>query len=382
MAAKQLIVEKNSSSTSVKFPLIYDCVWEVFQWLNFDDCMNFAEAYDGHQQIADRIYKRKFNNLTIDCPQTMNRILYHAGPSAKTLKLMLNNLISESDLMKIGETCKELRCLTLNHFDRKKFEKNPFVEVTSELLEELTLAECNIENDQEFFDVFKNLKCLNLSDCIKVADAAIKKCFDNNQHITSFTLCRTFFNLSLLQFLPTLERLMLKYDSRIMNLDSLSKLPSLRHLTLHCSAANVNSMLAALAKINILEQLELINVDIDDSTFRLIKSLEQLQMLAVTTMVDCPFPASDKLPAKLKTLKLGGVHLVKNDIASAVKKLHHLRDINLQDCEVVINDYVLNDFESIADFILDELAEQRDRQLNIAVQTFEDEDEGETTEVN
>lgn len=376
MAAVQLL--KTESTTPATFPLNYDCVFEVFLRLGLDECMSLAEAYDGLQPIADRIFKRKFNKLVFDFEQPIDRILYHAGPTVKSLTLNLNTPFgyTESDLMKIGETCKDVQCLTINGFNNQKIVNDPFVvstttnpfnHISNEHLEMLTLNSCYLANDDNFFEAHKNLKCLNFNRCQTIEAIAIKKCFENNREIKSFTCDSQFiFVAELLQLLPNLERLSLRYISRFMKLNSLSKLQSLRHLTLICWDDNVNRTLSNLAKLNILEELVLIDVTVDENTFPIIKQLERLQLLSVTTH-DSPFPASADLPKNLKALRLGGFHIDEKDMTSTVDQLKHLQDIHLQNCDLTTEYLWVTDFDEMAEFIIKELDTQTHRHLNVAV---------------
>lgn len=368
MAAAQQVLDIETTPTT--FPLNYDCLFELFQWLDFKECMNFAEAYEGLQPVADRIYKRKFNKFTFDFKVPIDRIIYHAGAFLKSLTLILNKFkFEECDLINIRDTCKELQCLTLKGFNRTQVGNNPFGSNATDNLEVLTLDNCSIENDVDFFDNFTGLKCLNLLRCRGIQNVALKKCFQNNQGINSFTTCdMPLLDYSrLLQLLPNLERLSLRYNSRHMKLKSLSKLQSLRHLTLRCFDDDVNDILTDLAKINILEELVLYDIGVDENTFELIKSFEKLQLLVVTTE-NYDFPSSDVLPPKLETLKLGGFYIADNIILPLVQQLKYLEDFHISNCEVVVNDdYVFSDFDSIADLILAKLNGHTDGQLNIMV---------------
>lgn len=370
MAAEQLELESTATTT---FQLNYDCLFEVFERLSLEESMNLAEAYEEMQVVADRIYRRKFNKFTFDFKEPIDRVLYHAGPSIKSLTLILNKFnVKESDLIKIVDTCKELKCLTLNGFNRKTVESNPFGNVMGHL-EMLTLNHCSIAKDAEFFGTSENLKSLNLFRCSDIEKIAMKECFENNRGIKSFTCdSQLIFYPQLLQLIPNVERLSLRYHSKHMKLNSLSKLQSLRHLTLLCWDENVNDILTELAKINILEELVLIDVAVDANTFKLIKSFENLQLLAVTTHnFELP-PTSDALPAKLRTLKLGGFQIVDNNILSLAEQLQHLQDVHLQDCELESNGYLISDFDDMTDLIVEELIEHADRQLNIILTSFLD----------
>lgn len=370
MAANKHVLGKEST-TKTTFPLNYDCLFEVFQWLGLQECMNLAEAYDGLQWIADWFFKRKFNKFTFDFEDPIHRVLYHAGPSMKSLTLILDKFsFTESDLIEIRDTCKQLQCLTLNGFDRKTATNKPFGNAT-DTMKVLTLNNCSIANDVDFFGVTENLKCLNLVRCRDMKNIAVKKCFEKNIGIESFSCDNQFhFFPQLLHLLPNLKKLSLVYHSRHMKLDSLSKLQSLRHLTLHCFDENVNDILTDLRKNNILEELVLNDVAVDGNTFGLIKSFHNLRLLVVTAHnIELPSLA---LPAKLNTLKLGGFHIVDVDISTLVKQLAYLTDLQLDNCGLDRNGYLISDFDSMADLIVEELNEHADRQLNISITSFVD----------
>ena len=367
-------MEMEKLLTATSFPLNYDCTFELLLWLGFDECMNMAETYEGLQPIADRVYKRKFNKLAFDFQQPIDRILYHAGPTAKSLTLTFSTFDNlQTDLDNIVKTCKQLQCLTLNELNVKKLVNHPFAHIATDHLQMLTLNQCSLEEDVHFFDGYTKLKYLNLNKCRKVDIISMKKCFERNQGITSF-VCNVqyFFYPTLLQLLPNLKKLNLRYNSRYMELGVLSKLESLRHLTLVCFLENVNDALVALAKVNRLEELVLIDVVPDDKTFPLIKKLETLQLLAAISD-RCHFPSSSDLPPNLKALKLGGCGIADNAIASTLKHLKHLRAIHLQNCEWERNGVWIGDFDSLADFVVDEvIAEHPHRHLNVELVSFYD----------
>lgn len=318
-----------------RFPLNFDCVYEIFHRLGIDECMNLAEAYDGMQSVADWIFKTKFNKITIDFEKRMDidRILYHIGPFVQSLKLVLFDKFwyTEEDLFKIQETCTELKCLELMGFDGRDVEENPFNGV-SDNLEVLTLFHCYLAEDDDFFNGFTNLKSLNIVGCTGISNIALQKCFQNNQRITSFVCDNQNLNYSeLLQLLPNLEQLGLHYDSRRMDLSVLSILKSpIRSLTLHChnGNVNVNNLVSELAFKKDLEELELNNVFADGNTFEIIKSFRQLQRLAITTR-SCKFTSTNELPHKLKTLKLGGFHISQRQIVSLIEQRKHLENIHI-----------------------------------------------------
>lgn len=366
-AVQQFVQEEN---TTAKFPVNYDCAFEMFERLGFNECMNLAEAYDELQCVADRIYKRKFNKFTFDFTEPIDRILYHAGPSVKSLTLILNKTnVKATDLIKISDTCKQLQRLTLKGFHREIIGNNPFASVIDNL-EVLSLQNCCLADDEDFFGDSKNLKSLNLLGCRGVQNITLKNCFEKNEGITSFT-CDTpqLFYPRLLLLLPKLERVSLRYSSRHMHLNMLSKLQSLRHLTLRCWDENVNDILADLAKTNILEELVLIDVAVDADTFAIIKAFKNLQLLVVTTH-NCEFPSSDALPTSLKTLRLGGFSIADHIISPLVKRLTNLEDFHLSNCELERSGYSITDFDSMADLVLDELNGHNDRQLDMILTSF------------
>lgn len=362
MTAKQCIEEE--------FPLNYYCAFEVFQKLGFDECVNLAEAFKGLQLIADQTYKRKFTKLRLDLdqPSRASRFLYHAGPTAKSLTVIMHEFgYKESILKGISETCKEVENLTLEGFDRKRFANNPIVHFATKPLKMLTLNQCCTDKDQYFFDAFTGLKYFNLFRCRNVALMSIRKCFINNQEIESFTSDSQFFVVpKLLELLPNLERLSVRFHKRLRELNWLS-LSSLRHFTLTCWNENVNVILDDLAQMNILKELVLINIVVDEETFDQIKLLENLQLLVVTTKRG-NFPASDDFPKKLKTLKLGGFNVYWGDMSSLVERLEDLTHICLQDCKLQTTPET--SFDTMFGYIVEELIVHSYRQLNIAVYSF------------
>lgn len=364
-------MEVESVSAVETFPMDYDCAFELFERVGLEECMSLAEAYVELRPIANRMYKRKFNKLSFDFQQPIDRTLRHAGPTAKSLILTLNGAnFKTRDLIKIRRTCKQLRCLTLNGFERKKFRCNPFINFGNRQLEELTLKKCSLANDINFFDGYKELKSFNMFDCYEMHVAAIDRCFKNNPGMNSFTCNDQYFQIpQMLLLLPNLERLSLRYHRRHMALDMLSVLPSLRYLTLLCSDSNANDVLAELGKSNRLEELVLVDVHITERTFTLIKSLQNLKLLAITSSKPCPFPASKDLPTNLTKLKLEGFRIADGNIAPVVGRLPQLGDMLLKGCELPRNDFWVSDFDWMSDLIIEDLTGKHvHRRLNVAVE--------------
>lgn len=364
-------MEVESVSTVDTFPMDYDCAFELFERVGFEECMSLAEAYIELRPIANRMYKRKFNKLAFDFQQPIDRPLRHAGPTAKSLILTLNGAnFKTRDLIKIRRKCKQLRCLTLNGFDMKNFRCNPFINFGNRQLEELTLNKCSLAYDVNFFDGYKELKSFNMFDCNEMHFAAIDSCFKNNPGINSFTCNDQYFQIpQLLMLLPNLERLSLRYHRRYMTLDMLSVLPSLRYLTLICSGSNANDVLAELGKSNRLEELVLVDVHITQLTFPLIKSLQNLKLLAITSSKGCPFPASKDLPTNLTKLKLEGFRIDNGNIAPVVGRLPHLGNMLLKGCELPHDEFWVSDFDWMSDLIIEDLTDRHaHRRLNVAVE--------------
>lgn len=301
----------NNKAMPVKsdtFPLIYDCAVELFKHLDIEECVNLAE-----------------------------------GPTAKSLTLTLHyDNYTMRSLIKIRRACKELRCLTLNGFKRRNFRGNPFINFGNKQLEVLTLSQCSLGNDVFFFDGYKSLHSLNVYHCLDLNFMAMAICFQNNPGMKSFTCNSQYFPYpNMLLLLPNLERLSLLYHSQRMTLDILSKLPSLRYLTLLCSGDNVNDLLAHLEKSNQLEELALADAEINEQTVVLITSLERLKFLSITSSEIRSLSTFRTMPSNLQKIKLGGYRIDNRTIASVVAQLTHLDDILLSDCELLWNDCIL-----------------------------------------
>ncbi|XP_037051353.1 uncharacterized protein LOC119085675 [Bradysia coprophila] len=368
--AKNQMMEVENNSTAETFPLNYDCSYELFKHVGFEECINLAEAYHGLRPVAKWICERRFNKFALDFQKPVNRILSYAGRTATALILTLNKArYTPRDLIKIHRACKQLRCLTLNGFDMEKFQCNPFANFGNGKLEELTLNECSLANEISFFDGYRNLKSFNIFNCEDMNVFAIQRCFKINRLI-SFTCNDQFFQVpQMLTLLPTLERLSLRYNHSHMTLDMLSQLPSLRCLTLLCDHDNINDVLADLGKSNRLEELALVDVDINERTFPLIKSLQNLKLLSITTSTNsCSFPASNDWPTNLKKLKLEGFRIANGNIAPVVEQLINLEDMLLKNCELLRNDFWVSDFDWMADLVIDDLSGKRmHRTLNVAI---------------
>lgn len=357
---------------SIVSSLNYDCLCQVFQRLDIDDCMNLVEAYAELQSVADWMFKTKFHKVTIDfdTPVDIDRFLHHIGPFVQSMQLMLFDKLSYTveDLVKIQKTCKQLKSLQLIGFERgDDDENNPFC-AAADKLEALTLGHCYLANDDDnFFKCFTNLKSLNMVECADISNIAMEKCFQNNQGITSF-VCHThnLIDPKLLQLLPNLERLGLRCNADNADLSCLSKLKSLRSVALHCQNGTVTTALNQLALKIDLEELELSNVCIDGDTFKIIKSFRKLQRLVVTTPNNNNYEfrsSENELPLTLKTFKLEGFHISLRQIEQLVKQREHLENIHLADCILNTN----RSFDSIANSLVRKMNLDTNRTVNLTL---------------
>ncbi len=355
MEGKTIVENEVSTSSSQKFPLNYDCMYELFKRLDgIDECMNLAESCDGLQVVADWIFKTKFNKIAIDFKtcDDIDRLLYHVGPFVRSLELKLfyKFQYTNGDLTKIWETCKELKNFTLIGFEQKKFNEHPLGSACDGYkLESLTLAHCSFTYGEDIFKSITTLKSLNIVNCSGVSNVAMKNCLMNNQEINSF-LCdsQTLKYNELLPLLPNLERVALHHNRSNFDSSLLLKLKSLRSLTLHCNNENVNDVLTDLAKRKDIEELELTNVVINANTFDLVKSLSKLRLLSITTTRKHALTSSIDFPSSLETLKLGGFQLSERRIVSLITNQEKLRNVNLANCAVITK----RGFDSMADVIL------------------------------
>lgn len=367
------LVEVKSGSRVESFPLGDVVAFEIFELLNFTDCMSLAEAFKGLEPVSCRFFKRKFNKLTIESSVGLDRILRHIGSSLKSLSIYLDeDSLTESDVMQIGDECKDLRCLYIYGYDKKKFESNPFANfLNNKKLEELTFSNSCFDSDIDFFNAFHNLKTVNFKKC-NIHTHTVSSCFANNPDICSFTCNDQYFMVPrLLLMLKNLERLSLLYDSQLMKLDVLGQLQSLRCLTLLChkKIVNVNNVLADLVKVNRLEQLVLVNIEIDEGTFALLKSLERLKFLGINSNnSERLLSASVELPTNLKTLRLAEFRITNGFIASTLKKLKQIENLNFENCEVEYNGIWLDGFDWMAHLMIKHFSGIH-RQLNVAIST-------------
>jgi hypothetical protein len=331
--------------TTPLLQLNYDCLIQIFQWLDLKSCINAEEAYDELQCVADWTYKRKFTKLTFDFAEPIDLIFHHVGPFIVSLTLILDKIIyTEKQLRKIQDACTQLKRLTLKGFHRCAVKTIPFCSK----LEMLSLSGCFLENDADFFDTFKNLKCLSISECRDVSIIAMRKCIENNPGITSFTCDEEYLNYSsLLSLLPNLERLCLDIDNRHLEFMFLTKLNKVQSLTLFCAYTSANNILTNLLELNVLQKLELINVKIDENTYEIIKSLDKLQSLVITTSA-CEFNTSVALPPKIKYLRLGGFQVSLHKITSLFKRLQHLQNLHFSDCILDHKGTFVTDFKTLS----------------------------------
>lgn len=356
MEGKNIVKNKEVTSSSSKFPLNYDCMYELFKRLDgIDACMNLAESCDELQTIADWTFKTKFNKVTIDFGTLVDidRLLYHVGPFVQslTLKLFNKSRYTDGDLAKIRKACVELKSLTIIGFERNQFNEYPFGGACDDYkLESLTLAHCKFAYDEDIFKNITTLKSLNMVCCLGVSNNAMKKCFTNNQEINSYVCAAgSMPSFELLQLLPNLERLgWCKQDSKTFDPSILSKLKSLRSLLLHCNNENVNNVLTELGTRKDIQELELTKVVVDENTFELVKSLNKLRRLRITTSRKYVFTSSNEFPSSLETLKLDGFHLSERRVISLITTQESLGNINLANCVLSTK----REFSSMADLIV------------------------------
>lgn len=338
--------ESESAGAGSLFPLNFDCMHEIFKLLRIADCMSLAEAYDGMQSIADFMFKTKFNYISINLNKNIdiNRIMYHIGPFVQSLRLQPceETQITEEQMFKTVENCKEIIQLTLYSFDQSQFKNNPFCNTTVKL-ETLNLQRCGLADDDDFFNGFTNLKYLRIQNCWDISKVALKKCFQNNQGITCFIYVQDArknpnpMYEELIPLLPNLDKLVLQQNSRLIDLKFLSKIKTLRSLSVHCTDKNINSLLSELATEIDLEDLELINVYVDRNTFKIINSFRKLRRLSI--LIDYGnmfmFTSSIKLPTKLNTLCLGRFDISHRQILSLIEDRKHLKYIRIWHCYII-----------------------------------------------
>lgn len=365
--ASQTVTECRSKVSLVQ--LNYDCWLEMFQWFGFNELMNLAEAYDELQCAADYTYEKRFTTFTFDFSNHVECVFHHIGPFVRSLILDLDKFnFTAEDLKQIQVACNKLQSITLKGFDRRAVKNIPFCDVADKV-EMLSLSSCLLENDEDFFNPFKNLKCLNINRCTNISVKAVTKCFENNPGLTSFWCDPKYlFYPQLLNYLPNIEQLCVNVNNKRLCLNSLSTLNRLRNLTLHCWNTNVNDILIKLAKKNLLEKLELIDIKVDRDTFEIISLMDKLQLLVVTTCSE--FNSFITLPPNIKSLKLECFQISQEQILLHVKQFQHLQHIHLANCTLDQNGTFISDFDTMADLIVQMLSLDINRQINVILTSY------------
>lgn len=351
--ANRTIVENGTSVPLLQ--LNYDCLLELFKYLGFKECMHLAEAYEELQCVADWTYKTKCAKFTYNFTDAVELVFYHIGPFVRSLTLIMDNVdCTERNLQQIHDACSQLKELTLVEFDRRTVVNMPF----SGRLDSLSLERCSLADDEDFFLPFNNLKTLNISRCRDISSAAIKKCFEDNSEIQSFTCDSQYLPHSqLLSLLPDIEQLRVSIRINQVKLRTSKKL---RNLTLECLNRSPNETLTDLALNNNVEKLVLHDAQIDENTFDRISALDKLQFLALTTFGSTFHPAA-ALPPKLKCLQLGGFEITQATIRSLIKDLKYLEVLHLADCALDCD----GNFDAIAESMVRMLSFCKSREINL-----------------
>lgn len=338
--------------------------------------MNLAESFDGLQCIADWTFKTKFNKIQMDFESPIDRILRHAGPFARSLELMLvhKTYYSIENLIKIQETCRQLKALKLSGFQHNDLEDQSLINGNSGFVDEvevLSLEYCCFSSDDPFFTRFTNLTSFNMLGS-GITYNALKKCLRNNPGIRSFVSdIQTPKYLELLLSLPNLERLSLHHSSRMLGSSILLRLQSLRSVALYCNNEYINDTLDEFASKKDLVELELNNVKVSSNTFEMLKTFSNLQRLAITTR-SYVLTSSNALPMSVKTLKLSGFqHLSVRRIVSLIMLHKNLENIHFANCTISKN----RDIASIANIIVRKCnleVEQRKLDLTLTSTSWEE----------
>lgn len=314
-----------------KFPLHLDGTYEVFKRLKrLQDQMNFAEAFDGMSEIADRIYNNRYTGITINFirPLDITRIMDHVGPFVKSLALKLSDkdYCTVDNLVKIQQECEQLTHLSLIQFDRTGY-KN--AKNFSGTLKSLFLSSCDLANDDNFFDCFPIRKSLTMVGCENISTTAMQRCFERNQRIVSFACTsKTLQYSEFLHLLPNLQRLGIPYDSKILTPNFLAKLQSLRILALDCATENVNDVLLGIVSNEQieLEELELNNVVVDESTFGVLAKFNTLhRLIIINSGPKYRVLPTDKMPPKLVTLVMSRFYFTEEQFNLLL--VQHIRDV-------------------------------------------------------
>jgi hypothetical protein len=340
---RQLNLEPSPDTTLLM--LNNHCLHEIFEQLEFDDFMSLAETCCRLKTVSEWSFEKyqdfEFNFVIAkEGRDYIDRIWFHIGKKLRSLTIyscypLRGN--AEYVLRKAKEISINLIGLEIHWLD---FVGNMPSLCGFDNLVWLTLNECDIRCNDDFFGTMGNLKFLNILDCLLNENAFIK-CLKNNPNIISLTFDGL--NSIYPQLLPNLEMISLAGPLDHFNLNPLSQLNRLTKLKLDnwqfCNEVSINDGLVKLLENLNLRELELVRLTIDGRTFDALKSCDNLRLLVIESLRfgGLKWNSSFRLPRNLEDLKLINFEISSNGIVSIVQQVQNLGNFVLRHCKTEIS---------------------------------------------
>lgn len=331
-----------------------DCLLEVFELLDIDDWINIAETCKRFSGIMNDVFRKKCSSLkytsAMQDENFAERLLFHVG------KYLTNLSFGHEDksghfLTKATSHASHLKTLFFRHWELfpKIFQFNS---TNFQHIESLSMKQCNLRLNGDFFATFSNIENLNLCYCRGIHNRSLKKFFEKNEKIKSFTFhCRSFteFPLGSLALLPKLERLyFLGLVKSAEYLEQLTLLKSLTCLKLSTHHLNRNNFSRALLKLDHLKELEINNFSIEEDVFVALKNFHRLSLFSLTfpKIFMWKWKPTFLLPPNIEYLKLEGMYITTRQIAFIINELPKLKQFYINP-RAIFGD---NDHSKIQDF--------------------------------
>lgn len=309
-----------------------DCLYTIFEMLDIADCMNIAETCKHFGAVMNLLFHTKFavfkTTATMQDEKFTDRILYHVGKHMKALSIGSDDK-SGYALTKLG-ACDNVKKLFLRNW-KLNLERFSSEATDFRHIESLSMFQCDLRLNREFFAQFSNIETVNFSFCRRIHNKSLIKFFQKNDKIKSFAFqCNSFnkFPLGSLALLPNLERVhFLGLIDSPEYLKQLSQLKSLKKLKLWTRHLNRNKINDALPDLEFLEELEIRNFEINEKFFSSIQHFKKLKLfnLMFPRIFLWQWESIFILPSNITSLKLEGVHISVKQIATIIRDLTKLK---------------------------------------------------------
>lgn len=329
-------------STTTLLNVDTNCLLKIYGMLKFRDRMSLAETCKQFEFVSQLIFSKskifvfKKNNKkrTHNVIKYIDRVFYHIGPYLETLFLS-----EEYALTKIDKNVVNLKNLVLAYVnlvhDYSTCEALNHIEF-------LMLFGCDFKKNKSFFKMISNLKYLIVKDCRGLKRRSLQKFFTKNVKIVSVILDNpSDFQIKMLPLLVNIETLSLTRGiDEEMPLD-ISMLPQLKQLkSLQIKGPRfypVFDTLIEFAKNGTLERLVIDVHHFDEETFGILSSFERLQFLDLGMEKTTPWNSLLALPPNLKQLTLRQFQISTTDIATLMRGLTSVENIQFSCCIIMDN---------------------------------------------